>query len=435
MRPYLFIPVIAATAVALVALAAPPSTSQDSVPMTRINEIKEVTYAGQVAQILNDKCVSCHRPGEAAPFSLIGYENARKFSKTIAIVTETKRMPPWKALPGDVSFYDEAHLSDEQIKLLAAWADAGAPRGDASKEPKPPTFAEGWRLGDPDLLWSMPYEHTLGSEGKDEYWNFVIKNDQKEPIWVSAIDVRPGNRQVVHHVIAFLDKRGRGENLAKGEDGDGKLGYKTEGGGIGFTPDGAVGGWAPGATSRRLPDDAGFLVEPGTDVILQVHYSLSGKPEKDKTEVAVYLNKGKVTRPVELAWIANPFINIKPGLADQKFSQTITLPSAIRVYSVMPHMHLLGRSMTATAELPDGKSINLIDVQDWDFNWQLIYAVKAELVLPKGTKLTVRATYDNSSENPFQPNDPPRAVRWGEATTDEMMLLVAAYSVEPVEED
>lgn len=394
----------------------------------KTTNVEEITYNEHIAPILNKSCVPCHRPGQAAPFSLIGYENAKQWSKMAALVTKEKVMPPWKAQPSDVEYFDANFLSDEQIEMIGKWAANGAPKGDG-EEPAPPTFAKGWPLGEPDLIWKMPYEKTLSADGTDEYWNYVIKNTSTEPLYISAIDVKPGNREIVHHVIAFLDNAGRGEKLAKGKDGDGKLGYKSEGGGVGFIPSGAVGGWAPGATARKLPDGTAFKIDPGTDIILQIHYNKNGKVEKDLTEVAVYLADAKVEDEVKIAWIANPLIRIKANDASAEFRQVLTMPAAVRVYSVMPHMHMLGKAMKCTAIYPDGSSKVLIDVKDWDFNWQLIYAFKEPVDLPAGTKLKVEAVYDNTADNPNQPHDPPKTIFWGEKTSDEMMLLVATYSV------
>lgn len=414
---------------------------------------KAVTYAEDVAEILNTSCVRCHRDGQNAPFSLEGYANAKRYSDMVALATSKRIMPPWKAQPGDVEFHDDAHLSDDQIATLAAWADAGAPRGDAAKEPKPPKFTEGWVNGKPDMVIQMPYALNLDAEGPDEYWNFVVKPEITEPTWISGIDVEPGNKNIVHHVLVYLDKNGQGRRLAKGPQGDGKLGYLSSGGGIGFLPDGSLGGWAPGAHGRLLPSNAGFLLEPGTDLILQVHYNKSGKAESDQSKVALYFNKQKPEHEVKLAFLANPFILIEAGKSSQRFTSTFLFPEKIRgrqfvdvmlprgaangnpvdyrIYNLMPHMHLLGKSMKATAVLPDGTKKVLIDVRDWDFNWQLVYTPIKPIDLPGGTKLILESEYDNSANNRFQPNDPPKTVTWGEQTTDEMMLLVTTYSVIP----
>ena len=240
-----------------------------AVPASKPSEPEKVpTYAEEVAPILNRSCVQCHRPNQTAPFSLIGYENAKRYSDMVAIATHKRRMPPWKAVKGDIEFRDDISLSEHEIDILQRWADAGAPRGDASKEPKLPTFRDGWQLGEPDLLVEMPEEFELGADGEDEYWNFVITPKIDRPTWVSAIDVAPGNKRIVHHVIAFLDKSGRGRKLVQGPRGDHKSGYRTAGGGVGFIPDGALGGWAPGANAARLPFEAGILLEPGVDIIL-----------------------------------------------------------------------------------------------------------------------------------------------------------------------
>lgn len=427
MRTGLFAATIAITTAAIVSTG-PIVAKADEKPAPNDTD-KVFTYSADVAKLINEKCVSCHRPGDVAPMSFVGYENAKKYSKMIAYTTAAKKMPPWKTIPVDVEFHDDTHLTDEEIAMLKKWADDDAPIGDKDKIPPTPDFPVGWKLGKPDMLVKMPYEFELSAEGTDEYWNFVITPDIKEPIWVSTMDVKPGNTSIVHHVIAFLDKKGQGRKLVNSKNGDGKSGYTTTGGGVGFNPDGALGGWAPGATANRLPDDAGFLIEPGTDIILQVHYNKSGKVEKDQTEIALYLNKNKVTNPVEIAWMANPFIRIKADDANAKFTQKIKLPVAMKIYSVMPHMHLLGKEMRAKAILPDGKQIRLVDVPSWDFNWQLVYYLKEPLTLPKGTEIEIEAVYDNSAKNPYNPNDPPKTITWGEATTDEMMLLVAAYSV------
>jgi mono/diheme cytochrome c family protein len=392
-------------------------------PMPPVME--EVSYAGQVAEILNRHCVDCHRPGQVGPFSLIGYENASKWSKMVATVAESRRMPPWPADPNVGEFSHENRLSDAQVETLKRWDAAGAPRGDAANEPPTPTFTSEWGAGEPDIVLEMPEEFSVGADGRDEYWNFVVDPKLKEPVWVSGIDVRPGNTRIVHHVIAFLDDSGQAEKLAaSGRAG----GYKTFGG-VGFVPSGALGGWAPGLRPALLKDGAAMRLEPGTKVILQVHYNKSGKPETDRTKIGLYLAKKPVKERVEIAWLANPAIRIKAGDPAAKFTQTIPIPVDVRLYSLMPHMHYLGRSMKATWVKPDGTEQGLINVPDWSFNWQLQYALKEPLLLPRGSKLRIEATYDNSSANPNNPSDPPRDVRWGEETTDEMMLLVASISV------
>ena len=399
-------------------------------PAPKPPTVKEVTYADHVAEIVNNHCLECHRAGETAPFSLEGYDNTRKWARMIAAVSASRKMPPWGAVKGIGEFHGENRLTDTQIETLKNWAEAGAPRGDISREPKAPTFKAGWELGEPSKIVEMPEPIKLTSEGQDEYWNFVIDPKLTEEVYVTAMDVKPGNRKVVHHVIAFLDDKNRAEKLVQGDRGDKKTAYRTFGG-VGFTPDGAIGGWAPGVRARHLPEGAAFVLKPGTKIILQVHYHKSGKEEVDQTKVGLYFSKKKPDHPVDIGWLANPFIRIPAGEANSKFKFSFPIPVDIRLYSLMPHMHLLGREMKATLVKPDGTEEPLILVDKWDFNWQLIYALKEPMLIKGGSKIRVEATFDNSADNPNNPSDPPKEVRWGEETTDEMMLLVAVYSTRP----
>lgn len=387
------------------------------------------TYAADIAPILNKQCVECHRPGEVAPFSLIGYENAKKWAPMISLVTASKRMPPWKAVHGFGEFKDERILSEAELASINQWADAGAPRGDKSMEPAPPKFASEWVLGEPDLVVQPAKAFSLGAEGNDVYRNFVIKTTYAETKWVRAIDVRPGNPKVVHHVIAFLDYGSRAQGL-ESRTRDGEAGYASGGGGIGFPPDGSFGGWAPGVRPRTSAGDVAFELKPGGTIVMQVHYHKSGKPETDRTRIGLYFSPKKPERVLKLAWLANPLFRLEAGKKDQEVKLRLPIPADITLYALMPHMHQLGRTMKATAELPDGSVKPLIWINDWDFNWQLTYPLKEPLRLPKGTIVNIEATYDNSADNPRNPNSPPKPVTWGEQTSDEMFLLVAAYTTD-----
>lgn len=386
-----------------------------------------VAFADKIAPIVYEKCTPCHRPGQVAPFSLMNYEDAKRRSGTIARVVEKRFMPPWKAVSGYGSFKHENRLTGEQIALFKAWHDAGAPRGEPSTEPKPPVFSTEWALGQPDLVVSADKEFKLGAEGEDVYRNFVIKTDHKESKWIRAIDVAPGNRKIVHHVIAFLDSGDRALNLEKSTK-DGQPGYSTSGGGVGFLPDGALGGWAPGLQPFETPKGTAFELKPGTTIVLQVHYHKSGKEETDKTKLAIYLAKEKVEKEMRLAWIANPFFRLKAGNASQPVNMAYTVQADVTAYGAMPHMHLLGKSMKAWVELPDGKEVPLVAIDQWDFNWQLTYEFAKPLKIPAGSTVRATAVYDNSANNPNNPNKPPKDVRWGEQTTDEMALLIVSFT-------
>ena len=399
-----------------------------SVAPTKV--VAKPTYAEHIAPILNKSCVSCHREGEVAPFSLMGYQNAKKWANMASSVTQSKRMPPWKAVEGYGEFLDESRLAPAEIQLIKNWAETGAPRGDAKREPKPPVFSGGaWTLGKPDMILSASKPFKLAAEGEDVYRNFVVRTDSKEPLYVNAVDVKPGNAKVVHHVIVFLDPRKSSEQLLK-QTKDGQDGYESGEGGVGFLPGGSLGGWAPGIRPRFLPAGTAFKVEPGSNVVLQVHYHRSGKDEEDLTKVGLYLSKEPPKKSMDMAWVFNFRVNIPANEPNYRINQTYPIPAPVTVYGAMPHMHLLGKEMKAWFELPDGTKKPLVFVDDWDFNWQLNYSLAQPMKIPAGSKLRVEARYDNSSANPRNPNNPPKRVTWGEQTTDEMFLLIAYYTVD-----
>lgn len=384
------------------------------------------TYAEHIAPILNAHCVECHRPGAVAPFSLIGYQEARRRAGTAAEAIRTQLMPPWKAAEGFGQFKGENRLTPEQIATVQRWTEQGMPSGNLAKAPAPPVFESEWALGKPDLELKPTKPYTLAAEGGDEYVNFVIPTSYKDTRWVRAIDVRPGNNRIVHHVIAFLDARGNSKRLAEKEGGEW---YKSFGG-IGVVPSGSLGGWAPGLKAQLSPPGTALRLEPGATIVMQVHYHRTGKQEQDVTKLGLYFSKIPVTSEMHLAWYLDPRVNIPAGEANYRIVQKHVTRRDTTFYTVMPHMHLLGRKMTATATLPDGKVVPLIKIDDWDFNWQLSYAFKEPIKLPKGTTITIEAIYDNSADNVRNPNDPPRRVTFGEQTTDEMFLMIAGYTVD-----
>lgn len=379
----------------------------------------KVTFYRDVLPILQRHCQSCHRPGEIGPFPLMTYEQARAWAPLLKDYTQRRVMPPWKAEPlAGVDYAGERRLTDKEIETLCAWADEGAPEGDIQNAPPPATFTEGWTLGQPDLVLTPAREFHLEATGRDVYRYFVFPTHYNEDKYVTAIDVRPGNRRVVHHVIAFLDSSGRAQQLA---DKDGQPGY-TGFGGPGFIPSGGLGGWAPGNIPRHLPDGTGIVLPKGATVVAQVHYHKSGKPETDRTTIGVYFAKSPVTKRVDILPVANFFLQIPPGAERHEVKAFGGFATDVHALAVMPHMHLLGREMKVTATLPDGKEQPLVWIKDWDFNWQDTYWFKNPVALPKGTRVNVTSYYDNSAKNPRNPNNPPRWVRWGEQTTDEMCI-------------
>lgn len=382
-----------------------------------------VTFAKDVAPILYRNCTTCHRPGQVAPFTLTSYGDAKNRARLIAAVTEQRLMPPWKA-DSHGEFQNERRLSDAQIGVLKRWAAAGAPAGKLAAAPPVPKFPGGWTLGAPDLLLGPSQSYTVDADGSDVYRCYVIPTHFAEDRYVSAIDVRPGNRAVVHHVIAYLDTSGEARRK---DAADPSPGY---GGGMGFLPAGMLGGWAPGTIARRLPSDTGILLPKGADVVLEVHYHKDGKPETDRPQVAVYFNKGNVERPLHIFPLVNTGIRIPPGDRNYEARASIPVRFNATIYTIFPHMHTLGQQMTVTATLPDGTKKTLIDVPAWDFNWQGFYNYKEPVKLPRGSRIDLVAHYDNSADNPRNPHNPPRLVTWGEQTTDEMCLAYLGFTVD-----
>jgi hypothetical protein len=387
-----------------------------------------VTFTEHVAPILFAHCASCHRPGEAAPFPLLSYADARKKARMIQRVTDSRFMPPWHAEPGHVPFADERRLTEAQIATLKAWVDAGAPEGDPGKLPPLPKFPEGWQLGTPDLVVSMKAAFEVPASGGDIYRNFVLPLGLTEDQWVVAVELRPSARSVVHHSLFFLDDTGR----AREADGkDGKPGFRGMSFGAqslvatGGRRSGSLGGWAVGGTPRRLPMDLAMPLPKGSDLVLQTHFHPSGKAEREQTTVGLYFSKKPPTRtmvPIQLP----PFfgatwgIDIPAGEKHYTVKDSITLPVAVDAVLVGGHAHYLCTTMHCTAKLPDGSEQVLLAIPRWDFNWQDHYAFQKPVRLPKGTVLTMELVYDNSADNPANPHSPPRRVRWGRESNDEM---------------
>ncbi len=396
-----------------------------------------VTYCRDIAPIIYSRCLNCHREGQVAPFSLDTYEQVAKRADWIASITEDRIMPPWIPHPGHDRFVGERWLTDRELSLLKEWADSGRARGDEADLPPRPEFIEGWRLGEPDLVVKMPRPFTVYANGPDLFQNFVIPIDIPEDRMVAAIEFHPGNKRVVHHCVLFLDSNGAARKL---DDATEEPGYSNFGG-PGFAPTGALGGWSVGNTPRRLPGGMGRYLKQGSDLVMQIHYHPTGKKEVDQSEVGLYFIDKPVAetlkQPAKLVgsiWMANYEMDIPAGESDYHRSTSYTLPKDVIMVGVVPHMHLLGKSMKVTATLPGGGDEpvekTLIDIRNWNYNWQDEYYYERPFKLPAGTKLTVDAVFDNSAENPSNPSSPPKRVTWGEETDDEMLFCFFLLSSE-----
>jgi hypothetical protein len=273
----------------------------------------------------------------------------------------------------------------------------------------------------------LPEPYKLDAEGRDVYRCFVVPSGLDQDKYVSALIVRPGNRAVVHHVIAYLDSTGAARKLDEKDPGPG---YETHGGGPGFLPSGFLGGWAPGNEPRRLPLGVGNVLPKGSDIVLEVHYHKSGKPETDQTTVGLYFSKEPISKRVRMLPVLNPFFKIPAGAANHPVTASMPVFQDATLLNVTPHMHLLGRDMKVVAVKPDKSQQTLVNVPDWDFNWQITYVYKDPIKIPAGSRIDLTAHFDNSTSNPRNPNKTPRDVTWGEQTTDEMCIAFLGYTID-----
>ncbi|MER3442226.1 MAG: hypothetical protein C4296_12780 [Gemmataceae bacterium] len=389
-----------------------------------------VTFYRDIVPILQNKCQSCHRPGEVAPFSLVTYEQARRWGKDIKEFTQNGQMPPWKPVQRGM-YVNERSLSPRELDLLARWVDAGMPAGDPAQAPPAPRFTSGWQLGEPDLVLEMPEEMVIGPTGRDLFRCFVFPTHLPEDKFVRAVEVRPGNPRVVHHTVHLLDTRGVARRLEEAErkrpkssdEVDRGPGYSTRMG-VGFIPlDGELGGWAPGLLIRPMPPGVGYLLPKGADIVVQIHYHRTGKLERDRTRIGLYFADGPVTHRYLSAVLAGLLLAIPANNDHFVVRGRAYAHEDLTLYTVFPHMHLLGKSIRCTVTFPDGSQKELINIPRWDYLWQEMYFLNEPMHIPTGTRFDLEAVYDNSENNPLNPNSPPKPVRLGQQTTDEMCFV------------
>ena len=375
-----------------------------------------VTYSRQVAPILDRKCAGCHRPGGVGPFSLLSYRDAAKRADFVHDVTESRRMPPWKPEPGFGTFLDDPWLTDQELAILARWAEGGAVEGDPADRPAPPSFPEGWSLGKPDFIYTMPEAFAVPAGGPDLYRAFVIPLPPGGDRQVVAFEYRPGNRRVVHHSKLFLDPTDASRRRDRADPGPGFA--AGSGAQIG---DHALWEWTPGTIPRSYPADSGKSLRAGSDLILFVHYHPDGKPEADRSQVALYLSKTPLAHEVAGVPMGTTRIDIPAGDPHHEVAFSATMPVDAHAHAVLPHAHYLLREMKLRAVLPDGTVRRLLYIKDWDLNWQGQYTYADPVPLPRGTRIDLVGIYDNSADNPRNPHHPPRRVRFGPTSSDEML--------------
>jgi hypothetical protein len=376
-----------------------------------------VTYTKHVAPILFAHCTECHRPSMNAPMSLLTYEDVRPWARAIKARVVAREMPPWSADAPHGTFKNDPRLDQKAIETIAAWVDAGAPKGLDADMPEAPQYADGWTIGKPDAIFTMTEPYMVPADGTIPYQYIRIPTNLAEDRWIQAIEFRPGDRRVVHHIIASAQPVGANP---RDERTPGRTGL----GGITPNKPGVV--YEPGVAR---------LLRANSEIVLQMHYTTIGEATSDRTSVAVIWAKERPTKVVGGGNVLNARFQIPPHTDNYEVSASRTFAEDTLLTTMMPHMHVRGKSMKYVVTYPDGRQETLLNVPKYDFNWQHTYELRDPKLLPKGTRLDVVATFDNSSNNVYNP-DPSATVRWGDQTWEEMMIgfystLVPAAPVKP----
>ena len=382
----------------------------------------QVTFSKHIAPIIFNNCAECHRPGEAAPFSLLSYQDVARRGKIIASVTQSRFMPPWKAEESSFPFRDQRRLKDSDIALLQEWVRQGMPEGNAKEIPALPAFASGWRLGEPDLVVELPAGYKIPADGADIYRNIAIPLGLTENKWVTAIDMKPTARSVVHHVLYFADPTGKVHSRPNEGEQIGFSGMRAGGASV------TLGGWALGAQPHFFPNGLAMELPKGSDFVIQYHFHPNGKPETEKATIGFYFAKQAPEKQLMSVMLPTTYslfsgLNIAPGDKDFVLRDSYVLPVDVDAVGAGAHAHYIATRMKMTATLPNGEVKTLLSINDWDFAWQDRYFFQDTQVLPKGTRLDGEVHWDNSAANPRNPSSPPIAVEWGEQSKDEMGMV------------
>ena len=374
----------------------------------------EVTFSEHVAPLLFENCVSCHRPGQVAPMSLLSYKDARPWARSIKRAVAARTMPPWFANPAHGEFVEDPRLTDQEIAMISKWVDAGAPSGDLDKMPEAPVFETDWQTGKQDVVLTMePFQVT--DEMEDHYEWVQVTNPLNEDKWIKSIEIRPTFTEGAHHNLTYIAPAGMTLDEVNGL-------RRTE---MDF-----IAGWAPGVVPMQYREGYGKFLPAGASIFFQMHYHKEpgeGSGGIDETSVGLKFYDDEVDNALTTLWIVDPVLQIPPGEANYQSASEHVFDHEALIFNFTPHMHLRGKSMRFTATYPDGREEILLDVPDYDFNWQLTYSPPEPLKVPAGTKVVLDAVFDNSADNPANP-DPTATVTFGEATTDEMMIGFLDYT-------
>ena len=372
------------------------------------------TWSSDVAAIVYRSCAPCHRPGQPAPYTFLSYDDFFKKRSFAIEVMESGYMPPWQPTHGD--FVGDRRVSAADIATVKEWVDAGAPRGDEAQEPKAPVFSAGWQLGQPDMIVRMQDVLAVPASGPDVVRNFVVPIEVERMRYVAAVEIRPGNA-AVHHAVLAVDRTSQSRAAAQQDQQPGFPGMTL---GAAMPPDGHFMGWTPGKSVRRAEAGLAWRLYPGDDFVLQLHAVPVGKVEQVQPEIGIWFTDQPTRMVYDLLMLFSEEIDIAPGDDDFVLRDHLVLPVPVTLHAIYPHAHYVCRSMRSTATMPDGSRRLLFSIEDWDFDWQDDYRFRTPVSLPAGARIEIEYTYDNSDKNDNNPIRPPRRVRFGQESADEM---------------
>jgi hypothetical protein len=385
---------------------------------------EQITFNRDIAPLVFEHCAACHRPGEVAPFSLLTYSDLKKRLPQIAQVTSSRFMPPWKSVEGHGRFIAERRLTNEQIDRIGRWVSQGAVEGDPRDLPATPRFSDAWKLGQPDIVITMPEPFSVPADGPDVYQNFVLTLEIPPGKYIKALEYRPSNRRVVHHALFASDASGKSR---KDDAADPQPGFQGSLNIPGRLFPGSLSAWAPGREARPLPERLSMPWKNGTDLVLQLHLHPSGKPESEQSSLGFFLTDEPPRRSMIDVMMLDNKIDIPPAEAAYRTRDEFNVPVEMEVLALFPHMHMIGRDLRITAIPPDADPFSLIWINDWDFNWQSLYQCDPPVRLPAGTKVVLEAIHDNSAANVRNPNHPPQRITFGEQTSNEMTAALIQF--------
>jgi Flp pilus assembly protein TadD len=375
------------------------------------------TFSRDIAPIVFDACVSCHRDGGPGPFPLTTYDEVRRRAAQIARVTASRFMPPWKVEPGISHFVGQRLLTDREIAQIGEWVKGGAPEGDSKATPPVPKHADGWLLGKPDLIVKPEAAYTLPPLETDAFRIFAIRIPVTKRAYVTGIEFHPGNPRVVHHANLRIDRTAATRRL---DEADPQPGYDGLMPRSAEYPDGHFLGWTPGQVAPLVPPELAWTLEPGSDLVVQLHLQPSGAAEEVLPEIGLYFTDRTPDKTPSILRLGSQGIDIAPGESRYVIRDAYVLPVDVQLLAIQPHAHYRAREIRGVATFPDGTSRILMHITDWDFRWQHVYREQTPIPLPKGTRLSMEYTYDNSSTNVRNPESPPARVYWGQRSRDEM---------------